>query len=149
MVPPAEPMSIWFAAPAASFHESCPVGNGRLGAMDFGGVESLRIALNESSLWSGGPYDGNNYDAHKCLPDVRAKLFAGDISAASEALTASFRYVDGVAGWGDINQFGCYQTLGDLTVTFNHPPAEADGYRQARVTRTTSASTAPVAPRSA
>ncbi len=130
VVPPTEPMSIWFVAPAASFHESCPVGNGRLGAMDFGGVETLRIALNESSLWSGGPYDGNKYDAHTCLPDVREKLFAGDISAAGSALTASFRYADGVAGWGDINQFGCYQTLGDLVVAFDHGPAGVEGYRR-------------------
>ena len=36
--PPAEPMSVWFVSPARSFHESCPLGNGRLGAMDFGGV---------------------------------------------------------------------------------------------------------------
>ncbi|MCY2925004.1 MAG: glycoside hydrolase family 95 protein, partial [Planctomycetota bacterium] len=129
VVPPAEPMSIWFVSPASSFHESCPVGHGRLGAMDFGGLECLRIALNESSLWSGGPYDGNRYDAHQCLPDVREKLFAGDISAAGEALTASFRYADGVAGWGDINQFGCYQTLGDLTIAFDHGPA-AEGYRR-------------------
>jgi alpha-L-fucosidase 2 len=128
--PPAEPMSIWFTGPASSFHETCPLGNGRLGVMDFGGVEAQRIALNESSLWSGGPYDGNKYDAYKCLPDVRKKLFAGDISAADATLSASFRYAKGVAGWGDINQFGCYQTLGDLTVAFDHGPGAAEGYRR-------------------
>ena len=80
--------------------------------------------LNESSLWSGGPYDGNNYDAYKCLPEVRAKLFGGDISGAWSALQRGFRYADGVRGWGDINQFGCYQTLGDLIVTFRGKTAE-------------------------
>ncbi|MGA2618571.1 MAG: glycoside hydrolase family 95 protein [Thermoguttaceae bacterium] len=120
--PPAEPMSVWFAAPARSFHESCPLGNGRLGAMDFGGVGSQRIALNESSLWSGGPYDGNNYDACQCLPEVREKLFAGDISGAAAALGKGFRYAEGVTGWGDVNQFGCYQTLGDLIVDFDNSP---------------------------
>ncbi len=79
---PAEPMSVWFDKPARSFHESCVLGNGRLGAMDFGGVAKERIVLNESSIWSGGPYDGNKYDAYKCLPEVREKLFAGDISGA-------------------------------------------------------------------
>ena len=83
---PAEPMSVWFASPARSFHESCPLGNGRLGAMDFGGVGRERIVLNESSVWSGGPYDGNKYDAYQCLPEVREKLFAGDISGAGAAL---------------------------------------------------------------
>ena len=50
--------------------------------MDLGGVNEDRIVLNESSLWSGGPYDGNRYDAHTCLPEVREKLFAGDVSGA-------------------------------------------------------------------
>jgi hypothetical protein len=120
--PPSEPMSVWFVGPARSFHESCPLGNGRLGAMDFGGVGRERIVLNESSLWSGGPYDGNKYDAYQCLPEVREKLFAGDISGASAALGKGFRYADGVRGWGDANQFGCYQTLGDLIVDFDNNP---------------------------
>jgi len=114
---PAEPMSVWFDKPGRTFHESSVLGNGRLGAMDLGGVRKDRIVLNESSLWSGGPYDGNNYDAHKCLPDVREKLFAGDISGAWGALNRGFRYAEGVRGWGDLNQFGCYQTLGDLIVS--------------------------------
>lgn len=104
---PAEPMSVWFVSPAKSFHESCPLGNGRLGAMDLGGVGRQRIVLNESSLWSGGPYDGNKYDAYQCLPEVREKLFAGDISGAGAALNKSFHYADGVRGWMDVNQFGC------------------------------------------
>jgi alpha-L-fucosidase 2 len=115
---PDEPMSVWFDRPGRTFHESCVLGNGRLGAMDLGGVHKDRIVLNESSLWSGGPYDGNNYDAYKCLPEVREKLLAGDISEAWGALNKGFRYADGVRGWGDINQFGCYQTLGDLIVDF-------------------------------
>ena len=120
MAPPAEPMSVWFVSPAKSFHESCPLGNGRLGAMDFGGVGRERIALNESSLWSGGPYDGNRYTAHECLPDVRQQLFSGDISAAWKTLDKNFRYADGVQGWNDINQFGSYQTLGDLIINFGN-----------------------------
>ena len=114
----AEPMIVWFGKPGKSFHESCIVGNGRLGAMDFGGVDRDRIVLNESSMWSGGPYDANKYDAYQCLPEVRAKLFAGEINEANAVLNRSFRYADGVQGWGDDNQFGCYQILGDLTLVF-------------------------------
>jgi len=126
---PLEPARLWFARPADSFLESCVLGNGRLGAMDFGGVDNQRVVLNESSMWSGGAYDGNNYDAYKCLPEVREKLFAGDIAGAEAVLTGSFRYADGVQGWRDENQFGCYQTLGDLTVCFG-------GGTAARVTST-------------
>ncbi len=116
--PPEEPLSIWFTAPARQFHESCPIGNGRLGAMDFGGIERERVALNESSMWSGGPYAANRADAHQCLPDVRARLFGGDMAGAEALLSANFKYADGVSGWWDENQFGCYQTLGDLLLDF-------------------------------
>lgn len=116
---PDEPMSVWFTQPAKNFHESCPLGNGRLGAMDFGGVGIERIVLNESSMWSGGPYDGNRYDAYQCLPEVRAQLFAGDISAANRILSAHFTNAKGVPGWRDVNQFGCYQILANLLITFD------------------------------
>ena len=114
----AEPTTVWFDKPGRGFHESCIVGNGRLGAMDFGGVDRDRIVLNESSMWSGGPYEANKRDAYQCLPEVRAKLFAGDIGEAEAVLNRSFRYADGVKGWSDDNQFGCYQILGDLTLLF-------------------------------
>ena len=115
---PVEPMSLWFVKPADSFHESCVLGNGRLGAMDLGGVGKERIVLNESSVWTGGPYDGNRYDAYQCLPDVRKNLFAGNIGAAQSELTKNFGYRAGVSGWGDRDQFGSYQTLGDLFIQF-------------------------------
>ncbi len=116
------PMTVWFDKPGRSFHESSLVGNGRLGAMDYGGVDRDRIVLNESSMWSGGSYEANKDDAYQCLPEVRAKLFAGQIEEAGAVLNRSFRYADGVKGWGDENQFGCYQILGDLTLTFGAGP---------------------------
>jgi alpha-L-fucosidase 2 len=118
MEPPAEPMSVWFASPANSYHEACVLGNGRLGAMDLGGVQEWRIVLNESSMWSGGPYDANRPDAYQCLPEVRSKLFAGDIAGTEGLLGKNFKYPDGVQGWWDENQFGCYQILGDLNLRF-------------------------------
>ncbi|MEI6422738.1 MAG: hypothetical protein WCP55_11000, partial [Lentisphaerota bacterium] len=66
-------------------------------------------------LWSGGTYDGNNYDAYKCLPEVREKLFGNDISGAWSVLSKNFRYAEGVKGWGDKNQFGCYQVPGAIS----------------------------------
>lgn len=115
---PAEPMSLWFTQPAKSYRESCPLGNGRLGAMDFGGVDEWRIILNESSVWSGGPYDSNRHDAWKCLPEAREKLFSGDFSGTEGLLRKNFQYPDGVKGWWDAKQFGCYQILGDLIIRF-------------------------------
>ncbi len=128
---PAEPMSVWFTEPAKSFHSSCPVGNGRLGAMDFGGIDEWRIVLNESSVWSGGPYDPNHYDAWKCLPEVRAKLFSGDLTGTEALLKQNFQYPAGIKGWWDADQFGCYQILGDLTIRFpKGGDGAASGYRR-------------------
>ncbi len=115
---PSEPMSVWFTQPGRSFHEACVLGNGRLGVMDFGGVEVDRLVLNESSMWSGGPYEADRPDAWKCLPAVREKLFAGDTAGAWNELGKGFRYADGVSGWGDDNQFGTYQILADLNLNF-------------------------------
>ncbi|MFO1523008.1 MAG: glycoside hydrolase N-terminal domain-containing protein, partial [Kiritimatiellia bacterium] len=115
--------TVWFDRPAPSFHQSSLVGNGRLGAMDFGGTAVDRIVLNESTMWSGGPYDANRADAHECLPEARAKLFAGDIAGAEALLKKNFSYPEGVRGWWDENQFGCYQILCDLTL---RTPAKGD-----------------------
>lgn len=110
------PWAVWFDEPGTSFLESSVVGNGRLGAMDLGGVERQRVVLNESTMWSGGPYDANRADAHQCLPEVRRLMFAGEISQVEQLLKKSFSYAEGVKGWWDDQQFGCYQTLGDLTI---------------------------------
>ena len=66
--------TIWFDAPATNFTESCPLGNGRLGAMMFGGVDEERIVLNESSMWSGSHQAADRPDAYKVLPEIRRLL---------------------------------------------------------------------------
>src|SRR5512142_2318826 len=65
---PLSTTQLWFDKPASSFHQSFPLGNGRIGAMIFGGVNEERIVLNESSLWSGSPQDADRPEAHEVLP---------------------------------------------------------------------------------
>ena len=67
---------LWYTAPAEAWTEALPVGNGRLGAMVFGGTLRERLQLNEDTLWAGGPYDPNNADALAHLAEVRALLFS-------------------------------------------------------------------------
>jgi alpha-L-fucosidase 2 len=55
--PQSSPLALWYAQPAERWMEALPVGNGRVGAMVFGGVETARIALNEATVWSGEPSD--------------------------------------------------------------------------------------------
>ena len=76
---------VWHEKPAAHFTESTPLGNGRLGAMVFGGVTEERIVLNEAGLWSGSPQDADRPDASQSLPEIRRLLLEGK-NAEAEAL---------------------------------------------------------------
>ncbi|MEO8180260.1 MAG: glycoside hydrolase N-terminal domain-containing protein [Deltaproteobacteria bacterium] len=68
---------LWYRRPAARWVEALPVGNGRLGAMVFGGIGSERWQLNEDSLWTGGPQDADNPAALAALPQIRKLYFEG------------------------------------------------------------------------
>ena len=116
---PARDVLIWFSQPAPEWAAALPVGNGRIGAMVFGGVEQERIALNEDTLWSGGPSDWNNPNAKKHLPVVR-KLLLEDKNY--QAADTECRYMQ-----GPYNQ--AYQPLGDLLIDFVHS-GPASGYRR-------------------
>lgn len=73
---------LWYDHPSINWNEALPIGNGRLGAMIFGGAKHERISLNEQTLWSGAPKDGNNPDAKKFLPLVRAAALSGNYREA-------------------------------------------------------------------
>lgn len=107
--------TIWFDAPARNFTESSPMGNGRLGAMMFGGVDRERIVLNESSVWSGSRQDADREGAHKVLPEIRQLLLVGRNAEAEALVNANFTCKGPGSGGG---QYGCYQVLGNLHLTF-------------------------------
>jgi len=68
---------LWYTKPALEWEEALPVGNGRLGAMVFGGVEKERIQLNEDTYWSGGPYSSVVKGGYKVLPEIQKLIFDG------------------------------------------------------------------------
>lgn len=68
-------LKLWYRQPAVSWTEALPVGNGRIGAMLFGGADTAQFQLNDATLWSGAPQDWNNPGALKALPEVRKALF--------------------------------------------------------------------------
>ncbi len=77
---------LWFDSPAKHWLGALPVGNGRLGAMVFGGAETERLHLSESTLWSGAPVQDNvNAQAREHLAPIRQMLFAGQYVEANEA----------------------------------------------------------------
>lgn len=115
-------LELWYQHPAGSWNEALPVGNGRLGAMVFGGITSERLQLNEESIWSGKPEDFVHPEAKAALPQVRKLLFAGQYAAAQKLAEEKMM--------GQRKSGSSYQTLGDLLLDFVHPNGEQQGYRR-------------------
>jgi alpha-L-fucosidase 2 len=115
-------LRLWFREPARHFTQSLPLGNGRLGAMVFGGAPLERIVLNESSMWSGSVEDADLEGAAEALPEIRRLLLEGR-NAEAEALV-NRHFVCKGRGSGHARgkdlPYGCYQTLGDLRLAFDH-----------------------------
>src|SRR5262245_14539900 len=117
---PVGDLLLWFDSPATQFTQSLPLGNGRLGAMVFGGVGMERIILNESSLWSGSPEDADRPDAAKYLPEIRRLLLEGKNAEAEKLVYDHFTCQGRGSGYGSGKDvpYGSYQTLGDLKLMF-------------------------------
>ena len=77
------PMVLQYDKPATYFEESLPIGNGKIGALVYGGTDDNIIYLNDITLWTGKPVDRNlDADAHKWIPDIRKALFNEDYALA-------------------------------------------------------------------
>ena len=128
---PAADLSLRFDAAAEKFTESLPLGNGRLGAMVFGGVGEERIVLNESSMWSGSKQDADRPDAAQHLPEIRRLLLEGKNAEAERLVYKNFtcRGPGSARGRGKDAQYGSYQILGNLRLKF---AAGAEGARGSR-----------------
>lgn len=100
----------WFARPADRWIHALPVGNGRLGAMVFGGVHRETVGLNEDSVWQRGPEDRSNPDARRHVDEVRRLLAAGQVQEAQELAEFSL--------FGMPNRQQSFLPLGTLELTF-------------------------------
>jgi alpha-L-fucosidase 2 len=107
---PNEPLSLWYRQPATKWVEALAVGNGRIGAMIFGGINRERLQLNEGTLWAGGPYDPVNPQARESLPEVRRLVFEGKYAEAAKLVSEKVMSKP-------LGQMQ-YQTAGDLVLTF-------------------------------
>jgi alpha-L-fucosidase 2 len=104
---------LWYDKPASEWTEALPVGNGRLGAMIFGGPATEQIQLNEDTLYAGSPYDPNNPEALQALPEARRLIFEGKYKEAHDLVAAKMMAQP-------IKQMP-YEPLGDLRLSFaNH-----------------------------
>ncbi len=77
-------LCLWYDTPAQEWEEALPIGNGRLGAMVYGGVSEETIQFNEETLWTGQPHDYAQPGAHKVLDQLRQLLWEGKQQEAHE-----------------------------------------------------------------
>ncbi|WP_320774771.1 glycoside hydrolase family 95 protein [Streptomyces sp. CRN 30] len=115
------PLRLWYRAPAAEWLEALPVGNGRIGAMVFGGTDTERLQLNEDSLWAGGPHDYARPDAVNHLDTIRRLVVEEKWNQAQRLIDSSFI--------GAPSEQVAYQVLGDLQLTFPDT-GEVTGYER-------------------
>ena len=71
-------LKLWYTKPAQVWEEALPLGNGHLGAMDYGNPKQEIFQLNEKTLWSGIPDDGLNNKSKDAIPLIREKIDAGE-----------------------------------------------------------------------
>lgn len=114
-------LTLKYDKPAAVWEETVPLGNGRLGMMPDGGIQTEKVVLNDITLWSGAPQDANNYEAYKQLPKIQELLKAGRNDEAQSLMDKDFICTG--KGSGDV-PFGCYQTLGELQIQFTYDKAD-------------------------
>ena len=115
------PHRLEYLAPARRWLAALPVGNGRLGAMVFGGVDQERLQLNEDSMWSGraggDPTSGGPAD----IARWREMLFRGEHVEVDRQVMPAFSIGSAVRS---------HQTLGDLTLRFEGAEGEPEDYRR-------------------
>jgi alpha-L-fucosidase 2 len=117
-----------FDTPARHFTESCPLGNGRIGVMVFGGVDEERLVLNESGMWSGSPQEADRAGAARALPEIRRLLLEGRNVEAERLVDGHFTCSGKGSGLGNSAglPFGAYQVMGVLRLAFAYDAAQAE-----------------------
>jgi alpha-L-fucosidase 2 len=120
---------LWFERPAAGWNEALPVGNGRLGAMVFGGAVEERIQLNEATVWEGNADDRNAPAAVASFRRARDLSLAGKVAEAQAILQRDCMLP------GDMMPRS-HQTLGDLFLRFEGASARATDHRRSLDLRT-------------
>jgi alpha-L-fucosidase 2 len=91
-------LTLWYNKPASKWVEALPVGNGRIGAMLFGGVSTDRVQFNEETLWTGEPRNHNRSGASAYLGEIRKLLFEGKQKEAEALAEAHFMGLRTTAG---------------------------------------------------
>lgn len=119
---PGTALTLWYRQPARTWDEALPVGNGKLGAMIFGGVAREQLQLNEDSIWEGYKRNADNPNALAALPKIRELLFADQNDEATKLIGATMMGIPA--------RVRSYQPLGDLWIE-SPGVTNAQNYRRA------------------
>ena len=114
-------LKLWYSQPASVWEESLPIGNGRLGAMVYGGTAEEHIQFNEETLWTGAPHDYSHEGASQYLGQIRELIWQGKQKEAETLAMEKFMSVP-------LGQRK-YQPFGDLWIRFKDQ-GEISGYRR-------------------
>ncbi|MFG1827258.1 glycoside hydrolase N-terminal domain-containing protein [Microbispora bryophytorum] len=107
----ANDLALWYDESAGTdWLRALPIGNGRLGAMVFGNVDTERLQLNEDTVWAGGPYDQSNTRGAGALGQIRQLVFQNQWSQAQSLIDQNML--------GNPSAQLAYQTVGNLRLTF-------------------------------
>jgi alpha-L-fucosidase 2 len=120
--PSTSDLILWYTQPAAEWEEALPAGNGRLGAMVFGGMDTIQIQLNEESIWAGRQQNNLNPKAKENLSAIRQLLFE---NKNKEALELAKRTLI-----SENKHIRSYQPLGDLKIHFTDGSKSVSGYKR-------------------
>lgn len=128
-----ESLSYHFDSPATSWEQTLPLGNGRIGLMPDGGVDSELFVLNEISMWSGSKQNADNPEAGKYLGEIRDLLFAGKNVDAQNLIYKTFTCGGAGSGGGHGWKvpYGSYQLFGKMVLNYDYAgDPETTGYRR-------------------
>jgi alpha-L-fucosidase 2 len=115
-------MLLWYRQPGVKWLDGMPIGNGYMGGMLFGRVQEERIALNESSFWSGRPHDYNDPNVFECFGKIKDLVFAGKFQEAEKMADSHF--------WGIPKAQAAFMPIGDLVLKFDGAEAPQNYRRE-------------------
>ncbi|TCN38298.1 alpha-L-fucosidase 2 [Kribbella orskensis] len=104
------PLKLWYQQPATEWLQALAIGNGRLGAMVYGGTATERLQLNEDSVWAGGPHQYDDPVGREVLPEIRRLIAEEKYLDAQNLADEHFM--------GRPTEQMQYQPVGDLELTF-------------------------------
>ena len=122
-------LELRYNSPASVWEETLPLGNGRIGMMPDGGINSELIVLNDITMWSGSEdKDALNLDAINYLPEIQELLLNGKNLEAQDLMYKHFRCggLGSAFGNGKDAPYGCFQMLANLNIDYLYPEVDTD-----------------------